>query len=83
MFSGMWDSVFTKKRLVDTSGKLFSDRDDHPEGFVVDPKPLPEETVTEKHANYKHMFNRSYIEAATIGAGSIAVIAMILKYRKN
>jgi hypothetical protein len=83
MFSGMWDSVFTKKRLVDTSGKLFSDRDDHPEGFVVDPKPLPEETVTEKHANYKHMFNRSYIEAATIGAGSIAAIAMILKYRKN
>lgn len=85
MFSGMWDSVFTKKRLVDASGKLFSDRDDHPEGMttLVDPNPLPEETVTEKHANYKHMFNRSYIEAATIGAGSIAAIAMILKYRKN
>lgn len=83
MFSGIWDSFSAKKQLVDESGKLFSERDDHPEGFVVDPKPLPEETVTEKHMNFKQMFNRSYIEAATIGAGSITVIAMILKYRKN
>ena len=83
MFSGFLDSFSTKQQFTKTPGKIFSDRDDHPEGLVVDPKPLPEETVTEKHSNYKHMFNRSYIEAATIGAGSIAAIAMILKYRKN
>ena len=83
MFSGIWNSFSTKEHLTDASGKLFSDRDDHPDCFVVDPKPLPEETVTEKHANFKNKFNRSYIEAATIGAGSIAAIAMILEYRKN
>ena len=85
MFSGFLDSFSTKQQFTKTPGKIFSDRDDHPEGMTtaVDPNPLPEETVTEKHANYKHMFNRSYIEAATIGAGSIAAIAMILKYRKN
>ena len=57
--------------------------DDHPEGFTVDPSPLPEATETVKHTNIKNFFNRSYIEAATIGAGSIAVLAMVVKYSKK
>jgi len=89
MFSGILDSFSTKHQFTKAPGKTFSDMDDHPESMqvehfaVVDPSPLPETTTTEKHSNYKHLFNRSYIEAATIGAGSIAAIAMILKYRKN
>jgi len=53
------------------------------ESFTVDPQPLPESVITVKHSNLKHMFNRSYIEAATIGAGSIAVLAMIVKYTRK
>lgn len=53
------------------------------ESFTVDPQPLSESVIAVKHSNIKHMFNRSYIEAATIGAGSIAVIAMIVKYTRK
>jgi len=53
------------------------------ESFTVDPQPLPESVITVKHSNLKHMFNRSYIEAATIAAGSIAVLAMIVKYTRK
>jgi len=79
-----------KNKLTNKSGKIFSDSDDHPEGlwderegFVVDPSPLPEETVTVKHVNIKNLFNRSYIEAVTIGAGSIAVLAMVVKHSRK
>lgn len=86
MFSNFWVSKATDKRSESSSRKNFSDSDDHPdftESFVVDSTPLPEQTSTEKYANFKNMFNRSYIEAATVGAGSIALITMILKYRKD
>lgn len=53
------------------------------EAFTVDPKPLPESVITVKHSNIKNMFNRSYIEAATIGAGSIAVLSMVIKYSRK
>jgi hypothetical protein len=72
-----------ENKLTYTSGKIFSDSDDHLEGFVVDPKPLPEETVTAKYTNIKNLFNRSYIETVTIGTGSIAVLAMIIKHYRN
>ena len=73
MFSNLWNY----------SDKRFRDIDDHPEGFTVDPQPLSESVITVKHSNIKRMFNRSYIEAATIGAGSIAVLAMIVKYTRK
>jgi hypothetical protein len=72
-----------KNNLSYPSGKIFSDSDiqeGFPNNLVVDPKPLPEETVTVKYANIKRFFNRSYIEAATIGAGSIAVLVMVFKH---
>ena len=59
------------------------DTDDHPEPFTVDPQPLPESVITVNHSNVKNKFNRSYIEAATIGAGSIAVLAMVVKYTRK
>jgi hypothetical protein len=65
------------------SDKRFRDTDDHTEGLTVDPQPLPESVSIVKHSNIKHMFNRSYIEAATIGAGSIAVLAMVVKYTRK
>ena len=72
-----------KNNLSYPSGKIFSDSDDRPEGFVVDPKPLPEETVTIKYTNIQNLFNRTYIEAVTIGAGSIVVLAMAVKYSRK
>ena len=74
MFSNLWK---------DYSDKRFRDIDDHKEGLTVDPQPLPESVITANHSNIKRMFNRSYIEAATIGAGSIAVLAMIVKYSRK
>lgn len=88
MFSINWDNLTPKNKLTYTSGQMFSDRDDHPfrflsEGFVVDPTPLPEDTSTVKQSNVQQLFNRSYIEAVTIGIGSIAVLAMIVKYSRK
>lgn len=71
MFSNLWKD-YSDKRFRRTT-----------EGLTVDPQPLPESVITVKHSNLKHMFNRSYIEAATIGAGSIAVLAMIVKYTRK
>ena len=75
-----------KNMFTNPYGKIFSDRDDHPndlEGFTIDPSPLPEETVTVKHTNLKNLYNRSYIETVSIGAGSIVVLAMIIKHSRN
>jgi len=83
MFSNIWNS-FSASSANNSHNRTFRrDTDDHPEPFTVDPQPLPESVITVKHSNIKHMFNRSYIEAATIGAGSIAVLAMVVKYSRK
>jgi hypothetical protein len=64
--------------LSDT--KFRREPDKQSEAFTVDPNPLPETTMTVKHNNIKNMFNRSYVEAATLGAGSIGVLVMVFRY---
>jgi len=63
--------------------KFISDMDDHPEPFTVDPQPIPESLSVAKYDNIKNQFNRSYVEAAAIGAGSITLLAMVFKYSKK
>jgi hypothetical protein len=67
--------------LSDT--KFRREPDNKNEPFTVDPQPLPETTVSVKYSNNKNKFNRSYIEAATLGAGSIGVLAMVIKYYRK
>jgi hypothetical protein len=84
-FSFLRNSVNNKSTESTTKNlSIFSDYDDHPntEAFVVDPSPLPEQVITAKKNNITSLFNRSYIEAATIGAGSIAALMMISRYKK-
>lgn len=83
MFSNIWNN-FKASTENNSHNMIFRrDIDDHPEPFTVDPQPLPESVETVKHSNLKNKFNRSYIEAATIGAGSIAVLAMVVKYSRK
>jgi len=83
MFSQFWKDYSDKVTTKTETGTFRRDADDHPEGFTIDPQPLPESVITANHNNIKNMFNRSYIEAATIGAGSIAVVALVVKYSKK
>jgi len=83
MFSNLWKDYSTQTTTKPDVMMFRRDIDDHPEGFTVDPQPLTESVITAKHSNVKNMFNRSYIEAATIGAGSIAVLAMVVKYSRK
>ena len=83
MVSQFWKDYSDKVTTKTETETFRRDADDHPEAFTVDPQPLPESVTTANHNNIKNKFNRSYIEAATIGAGSIAVLAMVVKYSKK
>jgi hypothetical protein len=83
MFSKFWKDYSDKVTTKTDSGMFRRYTDDHPEGFTIDPQPLPESVITANHNNIKNMFNRSYIEAATIGAGSIALLSMVVRYTRK
>jgi hypothetical protein len=70
-----------QNHLSDT--KFRRELDKHPEAFTVDPQPLPESTITVKHSNAQNMFKRSYIEAASLGIGSIGILAMVIRYSRK
>lgn len=58
-------SIFGFSKTVDLANE------EHPEGFVlkpvVDTKPIPKETETERHSNIKSFLKRSYLEATGLG----------------